>query len=87
MDIRKIIREEVNDFDWIQDTKPELKTYIVRYSSEMWIEAYNMDQAQDIYNDVDLNDVNNSINHNKDQAGIRSNEWYDTLHWQELDGH
>jgi len=84
MDLKKIIKEEVDGFDWTKEIKPQLKTFRVSYRSEMIIDAYDYEEAQQIYYGVDLNDVNNSINNNMDEPGVRSNEWYDTTDFDEL---
>jgi len=85
MDLKKIIKEEVNDFEWTESAEPKLKTFRVSYRSEMIIDAYDYEEAQQIYYGVDLNDVNNSINHNMNEPGVRSNDWYDTTDFDEYE--
>ena len=79
MDLKKIIKEEVNAFDWTEDVEPELKTFSVKYMMEMIIEAYDEEEAQGIYENINLSDVNNHLNHDTTTPGVRSTEWYDTI--------
>jgi hypothetical protein len=84
MDIRRIIREEMDGFDWVREQEPELKTYLVKYESWMWLGAYTEEQARNIFDEIDLNNVNNHIVHTE-QPGVRDNYWNDTISFEEID--
>ena len=83
MNIKKIIKEEVNDFEWVNSIEPELKTFVVTYRSEMIIDAYTFEEAEEIYRGLNLNDIENNINHDTTEPGVRSNDWYDTISFEE----
>lgn len=79
MDLKKIIKEEINGFEWTEGVEPELKTFGVKYMMEMIIEAYDEEEAQGIFENTNLSDVSNELNHDMTTPGIRSTEWYDTI--------
>jgi hypothetical protein len=55
MDIKKIIKEEVDEFNWATDVESaEMKTYMVTYRMEMLIEAPNIGEAEKVWESTNL---------------------------------
>ena len=54
MDLRNIIKEAVNDFEWTEEIPSRLNTYRVTYITESYIDAHDEDEANEIYEDMKL---------------------------------
>jgi len=84
MDIKKIIKEEVDDFKWIKDTEPTLKRYRIVYNTEAIIQAYTFEQAKNIYEGLDLYNLDKEILKNRGEPGLTHAEWRDDEYWQKV---
>jgi hypothetical protein len=78
MDLKKIIKEEVNDFDWTEDVPARLNTYRVTYRMEMYIDAHTEEEATEIYEAMDLGNVHHYMTYEEDEVGMKDYQWYET---------
>ena len=78
MDLKKIIKEEVNGFDWTEDVPARLNTYRVTYRMEMYIDAHTEEEATQIYENMDLGNVNHYMTYDEDEVGMKDYQWYET---------
>lgn len=85
MDLKKIIKEEVNDFGWTEGIEPELKTFRVTYRMLMLIDAYDEEEAHSIFEGEDLGWIQVKERYQSDEPGVKSYEWYDTTSFDEVD--
>ena len=78
MDLKKIIKEEVNSFDWTEDVPARLNTYRVTYRMEMYIDAHTEEEAKQIYENMDLGNVHHYMTYEEDEVGMKDYQWYET---------
>ena len=58
MDLRRIIKEEVEGMEWTNEIpEAEIKTYSVVYRMEILIDAASQEEAEEIYYGLDLSNV------------------------------
>ena len=80
--IKKILKEDV---DWIEDVPPEagLRKYRIVYSMELVINAYDVTQAQDIYENLDLDNLSKyPLSWHSNEPGLIRAEWTYDKEWQ-----
>ena len=71
MDLRNIIKEAVNDFEWTEEIPSRLNTYRVTYITELYIDAHDEDEANEIYEDMNLWSLRGHMMHYDDQVGLK----------------
>jgi hypothetical protein len=85
MNLKKIMKEEINDFDWTEDVPAKLNTYRVTYRTELYISAHTEEEANEIYEELNLGDLGTALNYNEDEVGLKDYSWYETTSFERVD--
>ena len=86
MNIRKIIKEEVSDFDWANDIpSARLNRYHVSYRAEVFIDAETEEQANQIYEGLNLGALRDEIIEDDDEVGLKEYSWVQTHGIEQVD--
>ena len=85
MDLRSIIKEAVNDFEWTEEIPSRLNTYRVTYTTELYIDAHDEDEANEIYEDMNLGSLRGHMMHYDDQVGLKDYQWIETSSFERVE--
>jgi hypothetical protein len=76
--IKKILKEEFDDFGWTKDVPAKLNTYRITYRMEMYIDAHTEEEATEIYESMDLGNVHRYMTYDEEEVGMKDYQWYET---------
>ena len=85
MDLKKIIKEEVNDFEWTEEIPSRLNTYRVTYRTELYIDAHTEEEALELYEGMNLGALHEHMRYDEDQIGLKDYQWYETTSFEKVD--
>ena len=84
MNLKHIIKEEINDFEWTDEISPSLNRYRVTYRTELYIDAHTPEEANQIFEGLNLGVLREEMTYNETEVGLKDYLWYETTSFERV---